>query len=316
VPTLNPIVVQLPPPQRRSRGLLVDVAENMSAVMTYNGRSRIGNGVIHTPWGCDPLLSGSAGPCDTDFLLNGDGPGYDAVWEYEQESAPGEQSANFDAGKATAIHAYPSTVEQPAFKVVDGLTCSTMSQPDDNQYGASMSNRLRRRMSVLMSGMLTSELITGWASGGISLSSEATVLTAATSMAEAGLEIEEHLRDTLQGQAGTVFIPPQLLHYAVEAEWVYRDGNRFYTQTGHSVVADAGHTGALGPATPSGGEFWLYAAGDIGYGLTDTILLGEVSSDTLDTSTNMRERLAEAYAQLVFDPCPVGAVIVDMGTGS
>lgn len=287
----------------------------MSSQMTAEGVSRLGNGVRHTPWGCDPLLSGSAA-CATDFLLNGTGSGYDAVWEYDQASEPGVESGNVDEGKDTAINEYPGTVEQPAFKVVDGLKCSTLWQPDDNQYGASMSNRLRRRMNVIMSSMLTGELISGWASGGISLSSEADVLTAATSMAEAGLEIEEFLRDQLHGQVGVVFIPPQLLHYAIEADWVMLDRGQFYTATGHRVVADAGHVGDLGPQAPSAGEFWIYATGDIGYGVTDTRLLGEVTTDTFDRDSNMRERLAEAYAQLVFDPCAVGGVIVDMGTGS
>jgi len=244
VPTINPVTVQLPPPQPRKRGLFVDAALQLgSDAFTANGRNRLGNGIQHNPWGCAPLIAGGL-DCSADFLLNGDGPAYESL----RSSNLNEE--NINTGKSTAIRDYDAVVEHPAFKVVDGLECSTLSFPDDNQYGASMTNRLRNRMRTQMSAMLTAELVSGWASGGPSLSSEADVLTEAFDMDEAAVSIEEWLAGQLHGNTGVVYIPPQVLHRAVSADWVQVVGNSLETVSGHVVISDAGHLGDVGPTDP------------------------------------------------------------------
>jgi hypothetical protein len=297
------VTIQLAPPAPRSRGLLVDVAMPLSTDQTSaNGRDRLGQGVQHQPWGCAPLRTGNL-DCTADYLINGDGPAVDGQGDVIDN--------NVDEFKDTALRNFDDVVIHPAFKVVDGLTCSTLWQPDLSSGSfTGITPRLMRRMRTLMSAALTGELVTGYASAGPSFLSDAQTLTDAANISEAAYRIEAHLADTLQGNAGTVFIPPALLHAAVEAGWVSISGNTILTATGHKVVADAGHVATQGPDSGGGGGLWIFAAGDIFYRVSDTMLLGE-GSETLDISTNMRERLAEAYAQLAFDPCPLAGVAVD-----
>jgi hypothetical protein len=304
VATGRETTLQLPPAEPRSRGLFVDVAGRLSPEDTsYQGHDRLGQGVQHTPWGCAPLKTGNL-DCSADVLLNGTGPAFDA------QDPPVVIGANVDTDKIPALLSFDALVEHPSFKVVDGLTCSTISFPDANSATyTGMSGRLLRRMRTLMSAALTGELVTGWASGGPSLTSEATTLAASANMTKAAQSVEGHLAAQLLGNRGVVFIPPALLHYAIEIGWVNVEGGALMTSTGHRVVSDAGHDGTLGPTTPAGGEHWVFASGDVSFRTSDTMLLGD-GSETLNITTNLRERLAEAYAQLAFDPCPVAATLV------
>jgi hypothetical protein len=294
--------IQLPPPAPRARGLLVDVAVQLAEGDTsYQGHDRLGQGVQHTPWGCEPLRTGNL-DCSADYLINGSGPALDAEGDLDP--------AAIDEDKTSAILSFDSVVTHPAFKVVDGLKCSTLSFPDANSESfTGMTGRVLRRMRTLMSAALMGELVSGWASSGPSLSSEAEVLTASTGISKAAERIEAHLAASLQGNAGVVYIPPSLLHLAVNIDWVRVEGGALHTVTGHKVVADAGHDGKRGPTDPANNVFWLFASADVCYRVSDTNLLGD-GSETLDLYVNVRERLAEAYAQLAFDPCAVAATAV------
>lgn len=295
------VTIQLPPPEPRSRGLLVDVAGQLSAEETsVNGTDRLGQGVQHQPWGCAPLQTGNS-DCTADYLIKGTGPA--VINGVLQAGAVNDE-------KSVALLSLTDTVIHPAFKVVDGLACSTLWFPDNSSANfTGITPRLLRRMRTLTSARLMEELITGYASTGPSLMGDSIVLADAANMTEAAYEIEAHLADTLQGNAGTVFIPPSLLHIAIGIDWVLVNGNTLSTATGHKVVADAGHVATQGPDSGGGGGLWLYAAGDIKYRVSDTILLGD-NDETVDISTNMRERLTEAYAQLAFDTCPLAAIAV------
>jgi hypothetical protein len=310
VATGRETTIQLPPAPVRPRGLFVDIATQLTETDTsYQGRDRLGQGVQHQPWGCAPLTTGNL-DCSADLLLNGDGPAF------TDADPPVRIDANTTVGKDVAILGFDDVVVHPAFKVVDGLECSTLSFPDLNTGAfTGMTSRLQRRMRVLMSAALTGELVSGWASGGPSLSSEAVTLAASVDIGEAAEAIEAHLAETLLNLQGVVYLPPALVHHAVRVGWVRVDGGVLATATGHLVVADAGHDGSLGPSVPGAGQFWIYASGIPAYRVSDTMLLGE-GSETLVLASNIRQRLAEAYAQLAFDPCPVGATLVDSTVGS
>jgi hypothetical protein len=296
------VTIQLAPPTPRPRGLLVDVATTLTSDQTTKeGRDRLGQGVQHQPWGCAPLVTGNL-DCTADYLINGEGPGANEEGVLN--------TGNISLTKDLAVRGFDDVVIHPAFKVVDGLTCSVLSQPDlSSSSFTGIAPRLLRRMRTLMSAALTGELITGYASSGPAFLTDALSLPDASGISEAAALVEAHLADTLQGNAGTVFIPPALLHAAVDAGWVHISGNTLLTATGHKVVADAGHVATQGPDSGGGGGMWIYAAGDIFYRVSDTILLGE-GSETLHLEVNIRERLAEAYAQLAFDPCALAGVAV------
>ena len=299
--------IQLPAPEPRTRGLLVDVALPITVQdTTYQGHDRLGQGVQHTPWGIDPLRTGNA-DCIADVLINGDGPAFDAADPPEVIDA-NVDGASGDYSKDLALLNFDALSLHPAFKLVDGLTCSVISFPDAGSASfTNMTDRLLRRMRTASSAAIMGELVNGFASNGQSFS-DVTPLTASANMLKAAEGIEGHLATVLQGNAGLVFIPPTLLHYAVDAGWVVIEGGQLYTATGHRVVSDAGH-GVGGPTVPAGGEAWVFASGDVSYRLSDTMLLGE-GSETLVLNTNIRERLAESYAQLAFDPETLGATLV------
>ncbi len=297
-----PVTIQLDPPEARPWGLLVDEATELPKDdFVIEGVSRLGLGVQHTPWGCDPLRVGNAS-CNPFFVLDGDAPGFD--------SGGNRIPANSTLTKDAAINDYDATVVHPAFKLVDGLTCSTMSFPDlnSNRY-ASMTNRLRARMRLLSSASLMTELITGWASAGPAFD-DVTPMTAAATVAAAASAVEEHLAAKLHGGRGIVYIPPRLLPAAVAAFWVYEKGGRLVTVTGHRVVSDAGHTGKIGQGAAQTTKNWVFASGPVSYRIDDRELLGEGTDSTLDLFHNLRVRISEATAQLAFDPCALGAVLV------
>lgn len=302
-------VLTLPAQTPRPRGLLIGTATDLSADAGFlvEGTDRLGLGVKFQGWGCDPLLAGNS-DCDAQRLFTNAGSPVDSTGDYIDDEGLST------VGKGAALNGFPDEQTQPAFLVVDGISCSTLSFPDINALGVSGPNRIRARMRLLMSNMLTSELVTGWASQGNSLASTATSLTASTDMDEVAQRIEGHLAATLKGVQGTVVIPPTLLHQAIEADWVLLDNGALRTATGHKVIADSGYLGD--PADPSDAgpaTFTIYAAPEVFYRVGPTRGVGwDVSSDTFDWETNMRDRLAEARAQLLFDSCAVGSTVLTL----
>lgn len=295
-------VIQLPAPEPRTRGRLIDVALPITEAETaVNGRDRIGQGVTHVPWGNTPLLTGNT-DCTADYLINNTGPGADV----NGATIIGNVEAN---DKTAAILDYEDIVVHPSFKIVDGLKCSNLSFPDDTQLNASLTQRLLQRIKTMTSAALANELMTGWAATGPSLTSTATTLTASSNMEVAGRRIEAHLATQLQGGRGMVHMAPGLVHIGIEVGWIRIIDNQLETATGHQVVCDAGYTGLVGPTAPGANQFWVFASGDISYRVSDTMLVGD-GSETLVLRSNLRQRIAEALAQLAFDPTVVGATLV------
>lgn len=279
-------VVRTPGPARRPWGLFVDAATELTATeLSERGTNRIGAGATWMPWSCDPILRGDI-DCDHDGLVNELNVG----WQYE--------------GKDTAMRSFPEVATQAPFKLVDGLRCGTLSYSDDELY-----DRLRARARALTSSVLARELIDGAASGGVSLSGTAGALVAPFPGPDGAFAaIEAHLAETLHGAQGIVHIPPAVLHVAKEHGYIHQTGDSLYTTTGHRVAADAGNDGSFGPAAGGASSYWIYATGPVLYHVTDPFFLG----DGLDPFVNIVERFAEAMAILVFDPCAVAAVELDM----
>jgi hypothetical protein len=309
------LTIQLPPPEVRPWGLLLDVASQLPSLVYPdlaanpqgrfpNGNTRatdrLGLGVQHQPWGCEPLKRGNS-DCNPEYLLNGEGAAIDSQGDLV--------TANVDAEKSAALLGYEDLVVHPAFKVVDGVRCSVMSFPDDTSRNASMVNRLRNRMRVLLSNTVADELVSGWASGGPSLTSEATIVTPlGTGLAGAGAALEAALAASLHGATGTIHLPPFLVAAAIDSCWVHLINGRLVTSTGHVVAADS----AYGASEVESGTVTIFASGPVFYRSSDTTLLGDHSHDTFMRDSNIRERIAELRAQLAFDPCAVSAVEVDL----
>jgi hypothetical protein len=275
------VEVKIPTPATRPVGLLTQTAQRIpNDQLSVAGVNRIGAGVSFVPWGCDPLTGVAAELCD------------------DQDRPVGS---------------LPEWLTQPSFTVVDGLSCSTLWGVDDM-----LDERVLSRLRTRVSSVFGRELIDGALSGGISLASQAVVLSATAGSVQQQLyHLEGFLADTLRGEQGMIHVPPEILHLLVNtAGFMITDGV-VLTPTGHIVVADAGYSTFIGDISPNGqsagpGEFWIYASGPVLWAATDPTLVAGRDHTTIDTTRNARERLGELLGLVLFDPCSVAAVKVDL----
>lgn len=272
--------VLIPAPLVREHGLLLTSAFRLpDSVFNVGGVNRMPLGVKFIPWGCDGL---QVFPSDCDPL--------------EKD-----------------LNALPEFVTQPAFSIVDGLFCTTLSGVEGD-----IDMRLMSRLRTRISYVFAKELIYGTQSGGESLAASATTVTSGpTNLLEALSLLEMKLATALQGEVGMIHVTPRaftLLNALDAIKWM---DNRWYTATGHVVVADAGYDTDLDPeggSTPDGNE-WMYGSGLVYFGVSDPELIGENDHTTFNRSKNRRERLAEAYGIVLFDPCSVFAAEYCYDTG-
>jgi hypothetical protein len=291
------VPIRLPAPTLRSGGLFVDVAVPIDTVL--GARDRIGSGVVHVPWGCEPMFAGNAEIC----MMSG---------ELVESVEDGIDTGATDLEpKSAAIREYPERVIHPPFKIVDGLECSVLSLPHlSTPTEPSMGDRLRSRMSLQISKMMMAELVSGQVSGGPSLLSEATTLTAASSMAVAAVRIETWLASVLHNGVGVVVLPVGQLAAAETIGWV--NPSTLRTASGHFVIADAGFTGdPADPTSAEPGSFEVFGMSVPGQRYSDPKILEVASgSSHVDITDDMVAMINEAYAQIAFEPCSVGSVAV------
>jgi hypothetical protein len=288
------VPIQLPAPTRRSGGLFVDVATPIDT--NFGGRDRLGSGVVHVPWGCDQVFLGNAEICvvDGETVISG----VDGI----------DVGASDLVSKDNAIRPIPDQVAHPPFKVVDGLECGVLSMPHDTTPSASIGNRLRWRITTQLSKMMLAELVSGSVSGGPSLASEATPLTAATGVFGAAFHVETWLASVLHNAVGAIVLPVGLLPLAVESGWVNAATMR--TLTGHYVIADAGFTGDItDPTSATPATFSVFGMAIPGHAYSNPRILEVASGRShVDITDDVIREIMESYAQLAFDPCSVGEV--------
>ena len=285
------VPIQLPAPTRRTGGLFVDVAVQLDVELS--GRNRLGSGVVHVPWGCDPMFPGNAEICMASGELSV------SVQDGIDVGASGLVS------KDLAIRSYPDQVVHPPFKIVDGLECGSLTGPT-----ADIRTRLETRMDLQLSKMLMAEMVSGNVSGGVSLVSAGVNLPASSSVAMAAVRVESWLASVLHNGVGVVVLPVGLLAAASSAGWI--DVNTLRTRSGHYVIADAGFTGdPANPIDETPASYSVFGMGLPGYAFSDPKLLDVVSgSSNVSISDNMIRIISEAYAQIAFDPCSVGETVV------
>ena len=204
-------------------------------------------------------------------------------------------------------------IDQTPFALYDVFNGSTLEYRIEE-----IDSILRERYELIRSAAFARELVGGAASGGRSLSSTAHLTAGgatATSVEVALYHLENDLGETMNGGQGLIHLPPGLLHSFVTQGGLQLVDGQWQTPTGHRVVADAGYVGA---PEPSGGsaasatQAWVYASGPVRWAATDDFL-GDNGSEYTSITRNQIQRILAGYGILVFDPCPVTAVLVTIG---
>jgi hypothetical protein len=270
-------------------GLLLDIADDLELA-----DDRWRRGVEFATYGCDGLSRGSLAFCA------------------ESEFDP-------DSGAVSDTLAYFG-----AFGIYADQTCSTLDV--DMEY---LQGRLDARWMTYVSEQVAAELEVGGSApavvpdggGGFdpspTLQNSAAVGTAtAGTLAEAFAAVEYGLAASLHGGAGLIHVAPFLLS-AIGGDLVTRgpDG-QWQTYSGHTIVADAGYTGAA-PDAGSSSPYtrWIYGSGPVAYQLGAPRTPG-VNVEGFNSSHNEFTARTVAEALVIFDPCAVTAAEFELVAGS
>jgi hypothetical protein len=207
---------------------------------------------------------------------------------------------------------------QPAFRLSDAWKGSTLDLVAEED--------LADRYRIQFGASIASELLSGDASGGISLSSEATAPTGfaftdpAKSVPDGFGLLESEIAERLQGGVGYIHVSP-MLHNRLVAKCGVRinaEGN-WESPAGNIVITDAGY---INPPKPSSGPAsgaatdWMYASGPVVWASTAPSVLGLGSTGFTGSAAatpwnrNQVTRWLTGYAIVAFDPCPVTAIRV------
>lgn len=285
----QPIQVQPPGVRPRSRGLLTDVAVDLSAleptvVGNYDAATAVLGGVVFCSDACGNLTPVENAWCDDvpqpeDFYEASMSGPFDSFWVQADDLSP----VRYDSALTRA--------------------------------------RLAARFDARISAALAHELLTGDVTGNPSLSSAANNVVAAATTVDESLFVMDEILATYDGIEFTIHSSPGLFELLVAAYDITQDDaavagdpNRraFRLATGHKIVGDAGHVGSIGPEGVAAGDGWLYATTDVVYWTSGPQFLGGGESGTFDRARNTRDTVYGAQVLVGFDECAVVAVNVNV----
>lgn len=290
-----PVRTTLPPPLPRGR--LLDTIPSLAGVGDLPRWAS--GGVTWNPWPCRGLVTLAQGDmCDVEDLVDA---GYECL---------------------------PGVVQTP-FTVIDSYNAKTLSGWDGpGDIGEQVGDFLRERGDLMQSWAFARELAHGTAGSTLSLSNTAHApegypFGAAVPVKRGMAILADELGRTLFGGRGIIHMPPSVVEFAGVKE---PDSGTLETVLGHRVVADAGYVDMPAPtgdpdADPpvaggtdaAAGEAWIYASGPVAYAATRMDLIGSAPNEFVDIRTNSIQQWLMGHGLLVFDPCPVAAVLVTLG---
>lgn len=267
-----------------------------------NSERWIGGGVTWIPRRCEALFSGDVDAC---------------------------AAFNHNAGfGATFPRVCEPAITQTGFSVFDALRESALEFTFDE-----LEEMLMGQINTKVSAAFATELLSGAISGDKALSRAAHAPTqrAFGSAAPAWLAaaiIEDELARTMRGAAGYLHVPPALLGQLKATYGLTLVGDHWETPLGNTVISDAGYVDAIAPtgqAASGTNADWMYGSGPIVYGMTAPVMADrgivgstidkpnvnapEVPANRVFTTRDEFTRYADVYGVLVFDPCPVTAVL-------
>jgi len=199
---------------------------------------------------------------------------------------------------------------QAAFTIKDRLKGSNLDLTESE-----LLDLLRGRFAEMTSWVFA-DVLTSIVAGVNTLPSEASAPagiafgSAATPLYNALSNIEAEFAERMYGRGGLIFLTPGLIanaidHYAVE----WRDG-AYRTPAGNRIIVDPGFYNAAAPtgeSASSAAEEWVYASGAVAYQTSGLDL--EQARQRPGVDHNTITAFAQAHGILVFDSCPVTAVL-------
>lgn len=221
-----------------------------------------------------------------------------------------------------------TAITQTPFSVFDALKGSL---PDT--FPEDLERILRSRFLIKRSGAFGKELLSGAGSGDMALSKSAHAPTlrafgTAVPIWLALAVIEDELARTLYGK-GYIHISPGLLGQARATYGLMLNSQGVWeTPLGNCIIADIGYVDAkepVGQAASGTNSDWIYGSGPIRYRLTEPRMVdGDNIGSTITNFTgvvgsgqqppafgtrNVSKRFINSQGILIFDPCPVTAVL-------
>lgn len=282
--------INAPAPEGRTRATLLSVAQRIpTSELSRSGTDRMIGGVTWLPW---PDIAVNREEADCDTVYN------------------------------KVPRALPEVAVQSAFLLWDSVKCSTAGM--DLSMLAQMASYGLEEEGFL-SAQFAMELENATLSTGLDLVGSVAYPPTIVAPTAVGLDVaiarlETYLATTSlkPGMRGTIHLTPALLTLAAADDLIEFRGDVYRTATGHAVIGDAGHTGQETPqggSGPGADQAWIYATGDIWYGVSD--MKGVTTSTDPDGGAvhiahNDLRPLAERYGIIVFDPNTVAAALVSV----
>lgn len=302
---LPKVPIKAPARKPMPRGRLLDIISRFELDPVNNGDQTVAarwiNGVTWQPEPCRGLFTADVDACaEIDFI----------------QIAPICEAA----------------ITQTPFAVYDALKGSALEYTADDLLAI-----IEGRVTLKTSAAFASELLSGAASGDRALRKSAHAPSiafgaAATPIYNAIAVLEADLASTMRGARGMIHMPPGMLQEAVRiSELELNADGQYETPLGNLVVADAGYLNAPQPTGGGGastaGNDWIYASGPVEYQWSSPIAIDAGNIGSTITSFTSREtaalsvftsrdditRFVEAVGILIFDPCPVTAVLTSYG---
>lgn len=208
--------------------------------------------------------------------------------------------------------------------VIMAVECTTMGSA--SEVGSIANGELDRTRDFA----LAREMLTGEASardrnpraidldgnewlGNPSLQSEAVDLGAAFASVTAMLAcLEQNLADATAGRGGYILVGPGLATWLKAEDLVWRDGARWRTVNGTTVIISAGYDGrapGASPAPDAGDPLYAYAVADVWAGIGERRTYSDV-----DRADNTETSRSEDLGLAAFSPCAVFAAASTVAT--
>lgn len=196
--------------------------------------------------------------------------------------------------------------EFQAFNVVQAVQCSTLGRSEVDVLAG-------QALDVTREFGVARELLAAGATGNPSLA-DALVMAAAADPVTALGCLEARANAHLAGRMAFIHVSPAVGTHLLANAAIFKEGRRWYTASGNTVVISPGYDGREpGGDSPGAGEpLFMYATGEVyaevGSGDQRQIL------QSVERTQNTAQAWAEDVALVIFDPC--FNVAIDSGINS